>query len=119
MKLNEKVKAAELESEHIEQGMLEALLATKVTVRTRYGVHEALAANLQMLLKVSRISAEECVLETSMNAIIAAACAYCPSDSERMQTLIYGADFRLAGLTSSRDFELPPDKLLRGRLLRN
>ncbi len=81
-KLNDRVKAAEIESEHIEQGMLEALLATRVGGRARYGVHEALVANLQTLLNVNRIGREGCVFETLMKSLTVAACAYSPrSDS--------------------------------------
>jgi uncharacterized protein (TIGR02444 family) len=71
--LRTQVKAAELESERIEQMRLEQWAESRLAAWTRGKSHEAVAANLQSLLAVYDICAERLVAAKAMKHLIAAA----------------------------------------------
>jgi uncharacterized protein (TIGR02444 family) len=58
-RLRNQVKTVEIESEHIEQCMLETILQTRITTSPRHPPHVALARNLRLMLSISRVGWRE------------------------------------------------------------
>ena len=71
--LRSQVKAAELESERIEQAMLEQWAAARLAAWPRGNARDAVPANLQALLAAYGISPERLVAAHAMKHLIAAA----------------------------------------------
>jgi uncharacterized protein (TIGR02444 family) len=73
MHLRSQVKAAELESERIEQAMLEQWAAARLAAWPRGNARDAVPANLQALLAAYGIGPERLVAAQAMQHLIAAA----------------------------------------------
>jgi uncharacterized protein (TIGR02444 family) len=71
--LRRQVKAAELESERIEQILLERWADTRLATRPRGKLREAVVANLQTLLAAYGVGPERLVAAQAMQHLIAAA----------------------------------------------
>ncbi len=74
--LRAQVKAAELESERIEQTMLEQWAAARLAARPRGNSRDAVLASLQALLATYGIGPERLVAANAMKQLIATAIAY-------------------------------------------
>jgi uncharacterized protein (TIGR02444 family) len=71
--LRNRIKAAEIESEHIEQCMLEAALQTKITTSPRHPPQVALARNLRLMLSLSRLGRKQRVGTSATDCLRVAA----------------------------------------------